>query len=484
MQTIIQAGISNVVLATALALIAYLAGRFTKRPHLSYLLWLLVLIKFVTPPIVSIPCIDLPQSVQPAPSAPVKLEGMVAVDPVVLGSPPVEWYQKMNWQGALLAITLIGSGVALFWSMFRAVLFHRAMVKLVRPVPPEVDVMARQLAHDIGLAKLPQLHLVAANTSPMVWWLGGAVRVLLPASLIQEMQPHQLRWVLAHELVHVRRRDHVVRWLECLAGVLFWWNPITWWARKELRVHEELCCDAEVLEVMDSKPREYANAILSVVEKLVCLELHPPVMASQMNSGGQLEQRMKMILNQNKTRKTSRIIRAGILLGAAAALPLGLTYAENSEDGTKSDQTSKVEVTDKAKAWYEGAKKKIDAKVKSGTMTQEEANKKLAYLRQMIAKKSDKQPNKKGAHKKPSIDEVKKQLAAAVKAGKITQEESDKKLKHYMAYLKKSDKNKTYSIDAVKKKCAAAVKAGKMTQEEADAKIEAYIKHLKSKKGK
>ena len=43
-------------------------------------------------------------------------------------------------------------------------------------------------------------------------------------------------------------------------------------------------------------------------------------------------------------------------------------------------------------------------------------------------------------------------------------------------------KGKSYSIDDVKKKSAAAVKAGKMTQEDADAKIEAYMKDLKKEK--
>ncbi|MGB0991172.1 MAG: hypothetical protein ACPG32_01735 [Akkermansiaceae bacterium] len=184
----------------------------------------------------------------------------------------------------------------------------------------------------------------------------------------------------------------------------------------------------------------------------------------------------------NSIQQTFRILRVGVFF-AMAALFITSTYAEEG----------KAKAADKAQAWYEGAKKKIDAEVAAGTMTQEEADKKLAYIRQLIAKKSEKgkakkNVGKKGAHKKPSIDVIKKKLAAAVKSGEITQEEADKKLKSYMEYLKKSakerGKGKAYGIDGLKKKCAAAVKAGKMTQEEADAKIKAYLKHLKSKKGK
>ena len=43
--------VSNVILAALLAALAFLAGRFLKNPHVSHGLWLLVLIKLLTPPL-------------------------------------------------------------------------------------------------------------------------------------------------------------------------------------------------------------------------------------------------------------------------------------------------------------------------------------------------------------------------------------------------------------------------------------------------
>ena len=45
---------SNIVIASALALVAFAATRVWRNPHLAHSLWLLVLIKLVTPPLVSI----------------------------------------------------------------------------------------------------------------------------------------------------------------------------------------------------------------------------------------------------------------------------------------------------------------------------------------------------------------------------------------------------------------------------------------------
>jgi len=51
----VQAGLSNACFALALAIVAMVVGAKAKRPHLAHMLWLLVLVKLVTPPIVTIP---------------------------------------------------------------------------------------------------------------------------------------------------------------------------------------------------------------------------------------------------------------------------------------------------------------------------------------------------------------------------------------------------------------------------------------------
>ena len=55
MSTLLATGLTNVVMATALALCAAVVGRFCKRPALTHSLWLLVLLKLVTPPLVPLP---------------------------------------------------------------------------------------------------------------------------------------------------------------------------------------------------------------------------------------------------------------------------------------------------------------------------------------------------------------------------------------------------------------------------------------------
>ena len=58
---LIQATLSNFVVASILAVIAWAVQRRVRSASLSNLLWALVLIKMVTPPLLSIPVLEVPR---------------------------------------------------------------------------------------------------------------------------------------------------------------------------------------------------------------------------------------------------------------------------------------------------------------------------------------------------------------------------------------------------------------------------------------
>src|SRR6516165_5417908 len=72
MGTVLEVGLSNAVLAGLLALVAAVVSRVARRPALAHSLWLLVLLKLVTPPLLRVPLPWLPtesSTVAASPSA-------------------------------------------------------------------------------------------------------------------------------------------------------------------------------------------------------------------------------------------------------------------------------------------------------------------------------------------------------------------------------------------------------------------------------
>ena len=64
-------------------------------------------------------------------------------------------------------------------------------------------------------------------------------------------------WGIGHELAHVRRRDHLVRWIEWLACVVFKTAEFSWlWrARHRARPQEKLRGEDFALEALGPSPR-------------------------------------------------------------------------------------------------------------------------------------------------------------------------------------------------------------------------------------
>ena len=76
MSTLLGIGLANAVMAAALALLATVVGRVWRKPALRHGLWLLVLLKLVTPPLVTLPVLpwkaeeEAPTAAEPPPPAP------------------------------------------------------------------------------------------------------------------------------------------------------------------------------------------------------------------------------------------------------------------------------------------------------------------------------------------------------------------------------------------------------------------------------
>ena len=348
--SLLQTGLSNTCIAFALALVAIAIGAKFKRPDIAHLLWLLVFVKLITPPLLAIPvittsAITTPSQVETStlmasnfhPVETIALHEVALIPqtqtttvPATLMSTAIPLIQQAKpW---LVSIWLLGSALFLIASLFRIYRFNRLLNAHTQTAPPELQAAASKIAHQLGLKTTPTILATSARISPVVWWVGGKVRVVIPTLLLKEMDKDQWESILAHELAHVRRRDYLVRWLEWSVLVCFWWNPVAWWGQRMLREAEEMCCDALVLNRLKPEPIVYANSLLQLVESLAYPAFRPPALASEINSGGHLERRFKMIVSKNLNRNTSRTLKACVLMGAIAILPLGLVSAHEETE--------------------------------------------------------------------------------------------------------------------------------------------------------
>src|SRR5262249_5951014 len=258
-----------------------------RRPAVRHGLWLLVLLKLVTPPL-------LPVAL-PWPAAPPPVEGPAftanfippevdappadgdggAAEPVPPPPPPAPIAPAAISAEALVAgVWRAGRLLWLMVAALRVARFGR-LLRHARPAPAALQEQTERLARRLGLAHCPGVWFVPAPVSPLLWALGRTPRLLLPEALWEGLTEPQRATLLLHELAHLRRGDHWVRRLELVALGLYWWHPVVWWAGRQLREAEELCCDAWVVWALPDDAEAYARALVETVTFLS--QTRPPL---------------------------------------------------------------------------------------------------------------------------------------------------------------------------------------------------------------
>jgi beta-lactamase regulating signal transducer with metallopeptidase domain len=469
MTSLVELGLSNAVASLMLAVVAILVGLACRRPALTHALWLLVLLKLVTPPLVRIPVPWRGAAAEGAASAPVadttdRLTGLqedppglaeedeipwpgedaepevaaepvrvvLAADDIAATAVPQQW--SPEWPAVVGGVWLAGSATWFLLAGARLWRFGR-LLRLGRPAPRALTRRVERLAGRLGMASCPPVRLVPGRLPPMVWGVENALLVL-PEQLTEQVTPEALDTLLLHELAHLRRRDHLVRLLEFFALGLYWWLPVVWYARRELREVEEQCCDAWVVRTLPGAGRLYANAIVDALDFLSPPPLAVPPLASGLGRVADLKRRLTMIMRGSIPHQLGWGASLVILAAAALLLPLVPSFAQeppkrdtirfrdlSGDDLERMEQDLKRKMEE-----IEALRRKMDAtrrayEEESRRKKEAESNRKRADEERRRAEEA---VRKAEAIVKDKLKEVEKRIAAANKAHKLAAETKDR----------------------------------------------------------
>ncbi len=369
-----HAGLSNAVSATFLAVLVACLGRvLARRPAILHCLWLLVLLKLVTPPLYQVP-IPWPESLSSGEKTAAVIEpdqasaalellhidledsaelaGLIEREPRAVRlaleeeAPRPEtdpgpqapaailsafgWLSQ-NWSALVGSAWLAGTLATILISVRR---IHRFQLVLREATPgsDRIQSWVDELSAQLGLERAPQVWWIAGKLSPMLWAVGACPRLIIPIELWKGLDERQQGTLLVHELAHLRRGDHRVRIFELAVTALYWWNPVLWWARQALRDVEEQCCDAWVVWAFPEAAKSYAETLLETLDFLNHSGLPEPLLASGFGKVQHLRRRLTMIMSGTTPRLVGlRGTLAALSLGALL-LPVNASWAQKPEE--------------------------------------------------------------------------------------------------------------------------------------------------------
>lgn len=86
--------------------------------------------------------------------------------------------------------------------------------------------------------------------------------IVRPKDFYDRFSAEERKLILAHEQVHLERRDPRINALVALIRCICWFNPLAHVGANRLRIDQELACDAEVIDRRPNARRAYAETLL------------------------------------------------------------------------------------------------------------------------------------------------------------------------------------------------------------------------------
>jgi hypothetical protein len=168
--------------------------------------------------------------------------------------PLQSWWPGLVWTGgvAMLALLALSRRILLF-------LFRRRCQRVDdAAVPGQIQNLAGQL----GIKRPVPVIQSARLISPIAF---GVLRptICLPANFTELFSPSEQEAVLVHELAHIAARDPLWQCFSEVITALFWWHPLVWWARHELRYASEAAAD-EVSLMLANGPKVLAECLVNL----------------------------------------------------------------------------------------------------------------------------------------------------------------------------------------------------------------------------
>lgn len=319
---VIQGTLSNAGLALAMAVVVAFVARRVHWPAAVHALWLMVLLRMVVPPIVGIPLL----TAAPLPDA----AGLVSLEAGAVALAGAASGGQVSVAQVAGLLWLIGAIAVATLAVLRSRALRRAL-EATAPAYPALERRVDDLARRLGTSP-PRTLMVAGRVPPMLWGRLSGTVLLLPDELLERLNEPQLDALIAHELAHLRRRDHWLRWLELVVTVACWFNPVTWWARRRLRQAEERCCDALVSQTLPTHARAYADTLVETLRFLAGTRVPRPIGAVGMADLSEVQRRLEMILSHGPARRPSFVARFVLLTVLAGGLILTPVLASGGSD--------------------------------------------------------------------------------------------------------------------------------------------------------
>jgi beta-lactamase regulating signal transducer with metallopeptidase domain len=227
---------------------------------------------------------------------------------------------------AAVGLWIAGTAVLLLRLLIHTARAHGIIRRISSWNDPELAPIAESLASKLGTPPYVKIGTDDGVSLPFSW---GVIcpAVVLPVSA-RRWPEEQRRSVIAHELAHVARGDHLIHLLVEIVRAIYWPNPLVWFAARRNGVERERACDD--LAIGSGTPyEEYASHLVDLARTQ--LEEAPAGAVMMAGEPGFFE-RIRCVMNRKVDRSPLRpgFQTLAIVVALFVAAPLAAIGPEDT----------------------------------------------------------------------------------------------------------------------------------------------------------
>jgi bla regulator protein blaR1 len=194
-----------------------------------------------------------------------------------------------------------------------------------------LEPLLERLKAQLRVTRRVQIAVSRKVCSPVVvGWLKPLI--LFPPALINHLPVRQIEMVLAHELAHIRRHDHLINLIQTTVETLLFYHPVVAWVSRRIRIERENACDDLAVDATRNR--------LAYVEMLATLEQlrQPGPRLALAIHDGQILGRIRRLVEQVTPARQKGLTIPALLLITLAAGAAGLHFLPD-ENESELDRT-------------------------------------------------------------------------------------------------------------------------------------------------
>ncbi len=179
---------------------------------------------------------------------------------------------SMSWQAVVFLVWLAAVLAITAWLVYR-IIAVRKLIATARDANGFMQDTLRYCCKCLGVNRKIGFKVSVNVTRPIVWGFFHPV-IIIPHDLAPSLGARHLRAVLFHEIAHIKRGDLWVNLCQMVLQILYFFNPLLWFANWMIRRLREQAANQTVLDTMGSQSPWYSETLADVTS----MKFKPPVL--------------------------------------------------------------------------------------------------------------------------------------------------------------------------------------------------------------